>query len=115
YFDLRVEPDQEQELNIRIYNHEDEELTVTGEIFNATTSSDGTIIYGESEIDSSLSDPVTDQITFEDDKWTIPAGESINVTAKLNTPAESFDGIKLGGMYFEKAAETETDQDGVNI
>lgn len=115
YFDLRVNPDQEQELNITIFNHENEELTVNGDIFNATTSSNGNIVYEESEVDSSLTDPVTELLVLEDDEWTIPAGESITVTATLNTPEEAFDGIKLGGMYFEKALESETEEEGVNI
>lgn len=115
YFDLRINPEEEQKLNVTIFNHENEELTIHGDIFNATTSSNGNIVYEESEVDSSLTDPVTELLVLDEDEWTIPAGESITITATLNTPEEPFDGIKLGGLYFEKALETGTEEEGVNI
>jgi len=116
YFDLRVEPNQEQELNVTIYNHENEEITVRATIHNASTNSNGLVVYEEQEeMDPSLHNPITELVTLEEEEWTIPAGESETISAKLEMPDESFDGIKLGGFHFEKVPEEIEAEEGVTI
>jgi len=108
YFNLQVEPNQEQTLNITIYNHENEEITVQGDIHNASTNSNGLVVYEEQEeIDPSLENPMTELVSLEASEWTIPAGESLTVTAALEVLEEEFDGIKLGGFHFIKALSEE--------
>lgn len=108
YFDLQVEPNQEQTLNITIYNHENEEITVQGDIHNASTNSNGLVVYEEQEeVDPSLENPMTELVSLEANEWIIPAGESLTVTADLEVPEEEFDGIKLGGFHFIKALSEE--------
>lgn len=116
YFDLRVEPGQEQDLHITIYNHGNEEITIRGDVYDASTNSNGLIVYEEQEeLDPSLQNPVTELVTLEDGEWTIPADESETVTANLEIPEEPFDGIKLGGFHFEKVPDEEETQEGVSI
>ncbi|GAB3806970.1 DUF916 and DUF3324 domain-containing protein [Virgibacillus kimchii] len=116
YFNLRVEPDQEQDLNITVFNHENEELTIRANVVNASTNSNGLVVYeAQEEIDSSLENPVTDLVTFEQEEWTIPPTSSKVITATLNMPDETFDGIKLGGLHVEKILEEEEAEAGVNI
>lgn len=108
YFDLQVEPSQEQTLNITIFNHENEEITVQGDTHNASTNSNGLVVYEEQEeVDSSLENPITELVSLEANEWTIPAGESLTVTATLEVPKEEFDGIKLGGFHFIKVLSEE--------
>lgn len=115
YFDLRVEPEQKQTLQVGVYNHEDEELTIDTEVYNASTNSNGLIVYEEQEeIDSSLEVPLTDLVTLEQTQVTIPPGESKTVDAELKMPDDEQDGIILGGIYFHKNAE-EDSSEGVNI
>jgi hypothetical protein len=116
YFDLRVNPGDEQELNITIYNHENEEIIVQGAIYNAATNRNGLVVYEEQEeIDSSLENPITEFVTLEEKEWTIPAGESETITAIMNLPDEPFDGIKIGGFYFERVLDEAEEHEGVNI
>lgn len=116
YFNLRIEPSQTQELSITIYNHENEEITVHGDVYNASTNHNGVLVYEpQEEIAPSLEQPVTEFIRFEEDEWTIPAGESLTVTAVMETPSEPFDGVKLGGFHFEKVIDNRESEDGVSI
>src|SRR5699024_9061006 len=57
----------------------------------------------------------SDILTLEDEEVEVPAGESRKVSAELEMPEESFDGIILGGFYFEKDTEEEAENEGVNI
>jgi len=116
YFDLRVEPAQEQPLNVSVFNHGNEEITVENSIHNAFTNSNGIIVYEEQEkIDSSLNEPMTELVNLEDETITIPAGGLETVTATLNTPEESFPGVKLGGLRFEKVPDDDEETEGVSI
>lgn len=116
YFDIRISPGQEQELNILVYNHENEDITIRGDIYNASTNSNGLLVYEEQEeTDPSLQNPVSELVTFENNEWTIPAGETITVSAQVNIPDESFNGIKLGGFYFEKIPDEQETAGGVSI
>lgn len=117
FFDLRVEPGQEQELETIVYNHGNEEITVHVSLYDASTNSNGLVVYEEQEeLDSSLKQPVTEIVTLEQDKITIPAGESTVVTASVTVPEEPFEGIKLGGLHFEKVPEeTAEAEKGVTI
>lgn len=116
YFDLRVEPGQEQELQVTVFNHENEEITVRTVVYNASTNRNGLVVYEEQEeIDESLKTPISELVTFEETEWTIPAASAEVITATLNTPEASFDGIKLGGLHFEKVMEDTGAEEGINI
>lgn len=74
------------------------------------------IVYEEQEeTDPSLEEPVTELVQLEEEKWTIPPKGSKTVKAKLKVPEEPFDGIKLGGFYFEKEIDEEKDDAGLQI
>lgn len=116
YFDLRVKPNQEQKLAVTVYNLEEEEITIRSAIYNASTNSNGLIVYEEQEkTDSSLKQPITELVTLEEEEFTVQAGESKTVTAILETPQEEFNGVKLGGIYFEKEPEEQEAEQGVTI
>lgn len=116
YFDLRVKPKQSQQLEVEIFNNEQEAITVHTDIYNASTNRNGLIVYEEQEeISDSLDVPLSDILTLEDEEVEVPAGESRKVSAELEMPEESFDGIILGGFYFEKDTEEEAENEGVNI
>lgn len=116
YFDLHVKENETQELDTVIYNNEEEEITVQLSVNPASTNSNGLVIYEELEkYDSSLKIPLSDILSFNQTEITIPAKSSETVTATLQTPEESFDGIILGGLHFEKINEDDEVTTGVNI
>lgn len=116
YFDLRMDPEQEQELEVIIYNNESEDITIQVGVHNASTNSNGLIVYEErEEIDPSLKVPLTEILTVEQKEVNIPAGESKIVTAVLQMPIEEYDGIILGGLHFEKIIKEEEDSQGISL
>ncbi|WP_313468264.1 DUF916 and DUF3324 domain-containing protein, partial [Carnobacterium sp.] len=117
YFDLKVKPAETQRLETIIYNNEDKEITVKVWIHNASTNSNGLIIYEEQEeTDPSLTYPINEILTLEKEEVTVPAGESVSVFASLQVPEKDFEGILLGGLHFEKVTEEEEKQsEGVAI
>ncbi|MFC3419928.1 DUF916 and DUF3324 domain-containing protein [Salinicoccus hispanicus] len=115
YYDLRVERNHEQTLTLTIYNHENEELTVNGEVLNASTNSNGLVVYEEKEVDESLTEPVTELVELSANEWTIPAGESRTIETQINMNDTTFDGIKLGGLHFQKADAEVDEAEGVSI
>lgn len=116
YFDLRMVPNQAQELEVLVYNNESEDITIHVGIHNASTNSNGLIVYEErEEVDSSLKVPLTEILSLEQKEINIPAGESKVVTAVLQMPQEEYDGIILGGLHFEKVVEEEEDAEGISL
>jgi len=116
YFDLLVEPGQEQELEVEIYNNAQEEITVRPSIHNASTNRNGLVVYeDQEEPDPSLAVPLTDILTLAEEEVTVPAGDSVTISAELEMPEEEFDGIILGGIRFEKDLAEEEAEEGVNI
>lgn len=116
YFDLKVKPNMIQKLKTVIYNYENEDITVLLSVHNATTNSNGIIVYEETDnIDPSLNIPLTDILSFDQEYVIIPAGEKRTVIATLEMPDEEFDGIILGGMRFEKVNKEDTELNGVQI
>ncbi|TRM09238.1 DUF916 and DUF3324 domain-containing protein [Lentibacillus cibarius] len=116
YFDLRMHPGQQQDIQTIIYNHEQNDITVKVSVYNAFTNSNGLIVYEDrEETDPSLKHPITDLVSLKEKKVTIPAEKSVSVTASLDMPEEEFDGIKLGGLHFEKVPDDEIASKGVNV
>lgn len=116
YFDLKVSPGDKQELGIIIHNNEQEAITVKLSVNNATTNSNGLVVYEHRErFDESLVVPLSDILSFPREEVVIAAGDSQTVVAELEMPKEEFDGIVLGGLHFEKVMEEEESSEGVNI
>lgn len=116
YFDLQMEPEQKQQLSVIIYNNEKEDITVRTAVHNASTNSNGLVVYEErEEMDPSLEVPLTDILTLEADEVVVPAGKSKTVTADLEMPEGEYDGIMLGGFHFEKVMNEEESAEGVSL
>src|SRR5690625_6060277 len=82
YFDLLMEPNQEQELEVIIYNNENEDIVVRITVHHASTNSNGLVVYeDQKEIDSSLEVPLQDILTLKEDQVVIRAGKSKRITA----------------------------------
>ena len=45
YFDLRMKPEQKQEIETILYNSSDEEITINISVHSATTNQNGLIVY----------------------------------------------------------------------
>lgn len=116
YFDLQVEPGQQQNLQVEIFNHENTELTVEVTPTVSSTNRNGLVVYEEQdELDESLTYPMTELVMMESNTVTVPAGESKIITAQLAAPEDSFEGIILGGLHFEKVPDEEAESSGEGV
>lgn len=101
YYDLRVIPGQEQELELKITNPSDTDQRVMLQINDATTNDLGDIDYSNRTTviprDSTLKTSLKDIATVHSEMW-IPAKETKTAIVKLKVPKDQFDGMILGGI-----------------
>ncbi|ALS03358.1 hypothetical protein ATZ33_15845 [Enterococcus silesiacus] len=111
YFDLRMKPEQEQDISITIKNGSDEQATFIVEPHIAVTNQNGVIDYSKDlPKDSSLKHSLTEVISGET-KYTLKGKETKKAVFHLKMPKESFDGIILGGFQIHKEQkDTEKDE-----
>lgn len=106
FFELRMKPGQTQTLRARLYNVTDQEIKVKSAIHTAWTNSVGTIDYTNQpqRFDSSLQYRMSQLTKVQGAKTvTLPARGSKVVTANVQMPQDNaFNGIILGGWYFER-------------
>ena len=117
YFNLLMEPNQQQELTLTVRNSTDEETDIKVAVNNPVTNRNGVVDYTieDAETDESLEVPISEIATVEEEIVTVPANGSKNVTVLLDMPEKEFDGVKLGGIYFEKVLDEEEQKEGVQI
>lgn len=108
YFDLRMNPGDEQTIEVVITNSRAEELVVSLQLNNASTSRNGLIVYTEPAVrDESLKIAVTDVADLKSQKVTVPPLSSQTVTIDLKMPKEPFSGVILGGITATAVADDE--------
>lgn len=118
YFDLRVKPNQKQIIYVELFNSSKEDMEIEVHITNPITNRNGLIDYTNinAKLDESLKVPMTEIAKVEEKTVYLPAGDSKIIPIELNIPEEQFDGIILGGIYFEKRIDdSEKNKNGVQI
>lgn len=117
YFDIGVEPGEELELEVIVYNSSEEDITVNVANTTAYTNSNGLISYdGEGlEPHDSMKYPFSEISSLKSDTVEVPALGQETVTVKVEAPVESFDGIILGGLHFSLEPEETESGEGVTI
>ncbi|MBC2254646.1 DUF916 and DUF3324 domain-containing protein [Listeria ivanovii] len=121
YFDLRMEPEQKQTVEIEVKNSSNEEIQVETNITYATTSRTGTIDYTKNDLnktDKSMLHPLPEIAKIPENQrvLTIPVNGTKVVQVNIAMPEETIDGVILGAVQFKKQATTETEKtDGVSL
>lgn len=119
YFDIEMEQNQVQELEVIVYNSSDEDITVEVDNNSAVTNSNGLIVYdglpeGE-ELHESMTHPFSEISSIESPTVDVAAGEKETVIVTVQAPDEEFDGVILGGLYFSLEPEESEDAESVTI
>ncbi|WP_020090308.1 DUF916 and DUF3324 domain-containing protein [Levilactobacillus parabrevis] len=105
FFDLRMNSDKTQTLQVRVYNVTNEDIKIQTAIHTAWTNSGGSIEYvtPAKSFDPSLRYKMSDISKIQGKKtFTIPARGSRIVTATVKIPKTNFKGVILGGWYFKR-------------
>lgn len=108
YFDLKMEPGQEQEISLTVSNSSDKQTTIILSPNSATTNQNGVIDYGQNKgkVDSTLKIPLSSVISKEQEV-TLAPNETKQVLFTLKMPDKLFNGVLLGGFYVTKKEEAE--------
>ena len=109
YFDLRIAPNQTQDLEIEITNQLDTDITIAIDTISASTNRNGIIDYKTPDIrDETLLIPFSTIATVSKKTLLIPAMSSKIATIRITIPDDSFDGVILGGLVFTRQDDENT-------
>lgn len=116
YFDLNMEPNQEQTLEVTMRNDTKEAVTVEVDVNTAMTNNNGVIDYSQTDFerDSSLEVDIEDLVDYEKE-ITVKANSSITYPIKVEMPAEEVSGILLGGLHFNEKQEEKPQEEKAQI
>lgn len=122
YFDLLMTPGQEQELEVKLSNSSDEDVTVEVFANTAMTNDNGVVDYSTVETpenrDSSLVNSIAD-IAMTENEVKVPKQSVVSAKIKVKMPAEAYKGVITGGIYVtekdEKKKEDDKGAGGVQI
>lgn len=119
YFDLKMEPEMTQTIQVMITNNSNEEITSNIAVNAASTGTNGIIAYSEHGIqDKSMKYSIEDIAKVDTPEVVIPANKSTVVDIQLTMPKESYDGVILGGIYITAESNVEGEEsssDGFEI
>lgn len=114
YFDLLVQPETTQILEIDIYNKSNAEIPVEIATISASTNRNGVIDYTTPNIKDDTMQVAFSEIAKPiDTVLTIPAYSSKTAQIEVTTPEEIFDGTVLGGIHIKKII-SEEESNGAN-
>nr|WP_236674608.1 DUF916 and DUF3324 domain-containing protein [Enterococcus sp. BWR-S5] len=109
YYDLRMQPAQQQEITMTIFNTSNQEQTYEINVNQAYTNKNGFIDYerNDIEVDASQKYRLADIATYAPE-ITVSPQTSIDFSIQLTMPEEVFDGEILGGIQvLKKTKEVE--------
>lgn len=118
FYHLLMKPEQSQTIQVKIMNTSPEKQTYKVEVINAATNRNGLITYDEREKkpDKSMKLPITDVAKPKNKEATVDAFSEGQAEIDIQTPAEPFQGILLGGIRISLKSEgKEDDSKGMSV
>ena len=108
YFDIQLEPNQQEKLNVNLRNDTDKEVKIDVSLNSATTNSNVVVEYGKNEIkkDSSLTFNLEDYVDYPE-TVTLKPHSNQTVTFQVTMPNETFDGVLASGITFKEVQDEE--------
>ncbi|EZH64915.1 hypothetical protein DH09_20620 [Bacillaceae bacterium JMAK1] len=101
YYELQLDPSESTELELVLHNLSSNEVTVNASLFPAVTNEHFVIDYIETEAE------IVDLVDVEP-SVTLGPQEVKTVDVTVQSPNDAFDGILLGGLYFEEDYDEKT-------
>lgn len=112
YFDLHMNPSEEQELKLKLINYADHPSTIAVTPRDAFTNNNGMVDYSVDNpmLDKTMKHSLTDLVS-EKQIVTLNAKEEKEIIFHLKMPTDSFDGEILGGFFVQEVNDKETSED----
>ncbi|MBO0441421.1 DUF916 and DUF3324 domain-containing protein [Candidatus Enterococcus ikei] len=111
YFDLHMNPSEEQELKLKLINYADQPSTIAVTPRDAFTNNNGMVDYSVDNpvLDKTMKHSFTDLVS-EKQVVTLNAKEEKEIIFHLKMPKDSFDGEILGGFFVQEVKDKETSE-----
>lgn len=111
YYQLKMEPNQQEKIKIQLSNPNDQPVTVKIGLNSGKTNANGVIEYGDSKIenDASLKYDFAKIVTGPD-KVELAAKETKDAEFTIQMPEESYDGLVVGGIQLGKAEDDKSNE-----
>lgn len=116
YFDLKMKPNQNQNLKVKLRNNKAMDITVQIKTNPATTNINGIIDYGVTprKADNTLKYKFN-ELMYVPHEVKLKAHETKTISLSLKMPKEKYKGIILGGIHFQEAQNKKTAKDDGNV
>ena len=106
YFDLAMRPEQKQNLTVKVFNENADEIKVKVDVISASTNANGIIDYKTPDIrDETLQTPLSEIAEVKTPVLTISGGKSDTAIVSIEMPKEEYDGVILGGIVLTQVKE----------
>lgn len=117
YFDLRLEPEAQENITIKVTNHSDQERTVKTDVQTATTNTNGVVEYINSQKNKSIDLPynISELVKTETKEITLAPNQSKDVVYSISMPKADFSGVLSGGIIFTSKNEAETEKSDSDV
>ncbi|MFR3685406.1 MAG: DUF916 and DUF3324 domain-containing protein [Enterococcus sp.] len=118
FYHLLMKPEQQQTIEVRVINNSEKKQTYKIEVINAATNKNGLITYDERDKkpDESMKLPIADVAKPKHKEASVDAFSEGKAEIELQMPAESFQGILLGGIRVSlKSDDTEEESKGMSV
>ena len=110
FFDLRMEPGQEQMIHVEIKNNTEEKIYIEVKIFTAFTNSDGIVDFGKRKTTNGSSLPQIDELVSTEPILELEAYEVVNAIFHIKMPEEPYNGILAGALNFSRVLEDKEEE-----
>ncbi|GKT04155.1 DUF916 and DUF3324 domain-containing protein [Furfurilactobacillus entadae] len=104
FFDLKVTPDQTQELTVVVANKTNQARSLTVQPTNATTGDNGVVVYTPNKKRDSSAKYTFTQLTSKAVTVKLAANEAKPITFTTQIPKKGFQGQILGGIFVSDPA-----------
>lgn len=110
YFHLALAPDEQQVVEVKIFNDTDKEQTYQVAVNPAATNRQGAIVYDQ--LSEEAEDVIKEIANPKEEQVTVPANAAGKAEIEISMPSEAFPGIKLGGIWISEVSEQEEGEKG---
>ncbi|ULG72714.1 DUF916 and DUF3324 domain-containing protein [Macrococcus brunensis] len=107
YYDLAVEANQKQDLQVRLYNSTTKKIEIEVSASSAATNANGLLIYDGSLKEKGVKYPFSKIADVREKHISLDSGETYTTTIPIKVPKKGFDGEILGGLYFLQKSDDE--------
>ena len=113
FFDLRMEPGQEQIIDIEVINHTGETIEIEVAVFTATTNRNGFAEYQlRPEVPDSTLPYLMEELITTTSYAEVPPEGSRWIPIQIQMPEEAYHGVLAGGIEIKRAAWEEEPSTG---